>query len=283
MAYIEPTVGRYVHVEVDGTAYRTYFEVSGDGIPLVCLHTAGADSTLYRHLLADDDVTRDFQVVAFDMPWHGRSLPPDGWWRQEYKLTQRFYIDFVIAFSEALGLGRPVLMGSSMGGYLMLDIAYSYPDRFGGLIAVDPRAHEPFWATLSDYFVMPEVNPSNLIRPLVRSLLSPEAPEAHRREVEWLYSRCGPGVLGGALHFAAEDHDARRFLDELDAEVQGLYALRGEHDWSINPEQSRELERIKGFKEIRIPNTGHFPSLENPVEFKCALMPVLNDLKARLA
>ena len=39
--YIEPMVGRYVHVEIDGVPNRIYFEEAGTGIPLVCLHTAG--------------------------------------------------------------------------------------------------------------------------------------------------------------------------------------------------------------------------------------------------
>ena len=38
---IEPIVGRYVHVEIDGVMHRIYFEENGSGIPLVCLHTAG--------------------------------------------------------------------------------------------------------------------------------------------------------------------------------------------------------------------------------------------------
>ena len=43
-ATIEPMVGRYVHVEIDGTPHRIYFEEAGQGIPLVCLHTAGSDA-----------------------------------------------------------------------------------------------------------------------------------------------------------------------------------------------------------------------------------------------
>lgn len=283
MAHIEPMVGRYVHVEVDGTDYRTYFEVSGGGIPLVCLHTAGADSIEYRHLLADEDVTRDFQVIAFDMPWHGRSLPPDGWWEREYRLTRQFYMDFITAFTGALGLKRPVLMGCSMGGYVMLDLAHAHPGRFGGLIALEPRAYEPAWTATSDYLVMPEVNPANVIRPLVRSLTASTAPETCRREVEWIYAKGGPGVLSGDFHYAAEDHDARPFLEEIDGAAENLYAIGGDHDWSCTPEHTRELaERIKGLKEIRMPDVGHFPPSEHPAAFKRAIMPVLDELKARL-
>ena len=88
---LEPMTGRYVRLEIEGVPHRVYFEEAGQGIPLVCLHTAGADNRQFRHLLADPEVTRRFRVLAFDMPWHGKSTPPDGWERGEYRLTTASY------------------------------------------------------------------------------------------------------------------------------------------------------------------------------------------------
>ena len=78
-AAIEPIVGRYMSVAVLGEDCRIYFEEAGAGIPLLCLHTAGADSRQFRHLMCDEAVTRDYRVIAFDLPWHGKSYPPAGW------------------------------------------------------------------------------------------------------------------------------------------------------------------------------------------------------------
>ena len=47
----DPIVGRYVYVQCEGKTYRTYYEEHGEGIPLVCLHTAGTDGRQYRHQL----------------------------------------------------------------------------------------------------------------------------------------------------------------------------------------------------------------------------------------
>ena len=84
---LDPMIGRYVRLDIDGVAHRIYFEEAGQGMPLVCLHTAGADNRQYRHMMADPEITLRFRVLAFDMPWHGKSTPPDGWERQEYRLT----------------------------------------------------------------------------------------------------------------------------------------------------------------------------------------------------
>jgi len=92
MSHIEPNIepirGRYLNLASEGVQYRIYFEEAGSGIPLLCLHTAGADSRQYRHLLNDSAVTARYRVIAFDMPYHGRSNPPDKWWLEKYRLGQ---------------------------------------------------------------------------------------------------------------------------------------------------------------------------------------------------
>ena len=57
---LEPMVGRYLRPDIEGVPHRLYFEEAGQGIPLVCLHTAGADNRQYRHLLADPESPRAF-------------------------------------------------------------------------------------------------------------------------------------------------------------------------------------------------------------------------------
>ena len=110
----DPIVGRYVYVQCEGKTYRTYYEEHGEGIPLVCLHTAGTDGRQYRHQLCDPDIAANFRVIAFDMPWHGKSMPPSDFYlkEDEYKLTTRkFYSEFIVAFCRALELKKPVHHG----------------------------------------------------------------------------------------------------------------------------------------------------------------------------
>jgi pimeloyl-ACP methyl ester carboxylesterase len=87
MPEFEPVVGRYFSVAIAGAEHRIFVEEAGRGIPLLCLHTAGADSRQYRHVLNDEAVTGRFRAIAFDLPYHGRSTPPDGWWLRKYRLT----------------------------------------------------------------------------------------------------------------------------------------------------------------------------------------------------
>ena len=117
MAKLDPAIGRYVYLDIHGIEYRVYFEQNGTGIPLICQHTAASDGRLWRHLLNDEEITQRFQVIVPDLPYHGKSLPPESieWWKQEYKLTKNFFMDFQVELIRALGLERPVYHGMLHG------------------------------------------------------------------------------------------------------------------------------------------------------------------------
>ena len=112
MAKHDPIKGQYIYLTVDGTEYRVYYEEAGSGIPLLVGHTAGSDGRQYRHLLCDTDVTDNFRTIAFDLPYHGKSLPPYGkkWWTEEYNMTKKLMMEFPNALSKELELDQPVYM-----------------------------------------------------------------------------------------------------------------------------------------------------------------------------
>ena len=132
---IEPIVGRYVHVDIGGVMHRIYFEENGSGVPLVCLHTAGSDGRQWRHLLADEEFAKKFRIIAFDMPWHGKSNPPASWSGEEYRLTTARYTQTIRAFCQALALEKPVVMGCSIGGRIVLNLAIDHAAEFRALLA----------------------------------------------------------------------------------------------------------------------------------------------------
>jgi hypothetical protein len=83
----DTAVGRYILVKANGAEARMYYGKAGTGkIPLLCQATAGADSRQYRYMLADPEIQRRFRVIAYDLPYHGRFLPPSGvrWLQQPY-------------------------------------------------------------------------------------------------------------------------------------------------------------------------------------------------------
>jgi pimeloyl-ACP methyl ester carboxylesterase len=278
-AVIEPIVGRYAHYDIGGRAHRVYFEEAGQGIPLVCLHTAGADGRQWRHLLTDPDVTRHFRVLAFDMPWHGKSNPPEGFQDEEYRLTTAGYAEIIRAFCRAMGLERPVVMGCSIGGRIVLQLAIYHAAEFRALIGLESANYHAPWYDL-DWLHRQDVHGGEVCAALVSGLIAPQSPAISRHETLWQYQCGGPGIFKGDLYFYRVDGDLRGKVKAIDTRVCPLYLLTGEYDFSCEPADTRRTAQdIPGAKVTVMKEVGHFPMSENPAQFRKYILPVLEEIR----
>jgi pimeloyl-ACP methyl ester carboxylesterase len=270
----EPITGRYVTIDLDGERHRIFIEEAGSGIPLLCLHTAGADSRQFRHVLNDPQVTDRFHAIAFDLPYHGRSTPPDGWWLKQYRLTTQSYVDVVRAVWRALGLTRPVIMGCSMGGAIVLKLAAEFPDDLTGVVGLEASAHSP--GRYSEFLHHPAIEGGELCASYTYGLNSPFSPEASRRENWWYYSQSAPGVYQGDIHFYSLDWDGRADLQRIDTRRCRVALLTGEYDYSCTPEMTEAVAAaIPGSHLAIMKSIGHFPMIENYSGFRPYLLDAL--------
>lgn len=279
-ATFEPIVGRYCHLTLSGRPHRLYIEEAGSGIPLVCLHTAGADGRQFRHVLNDAAITQDYRVIVFDMPWHGKSLPPVGFETEEYQLTTANYTQMVLDVCAALELDRPVVMGCSIGGRLVLNLAAEHPERFRALIGLESADHQQPWYD-TEWLNRPDVHGGEICAALVSGMMAPQGPAESRHETLWMYKCGGPGIFKGDLYFYRVDGDLREKIDRIDTKRCPLYLLTGEYDFSCTPEDTqRTAARIKGAEVAIMKELGHFPMSENPAQFRRYILPVLEKIKA---
>ena len=106
---------------------KTYYAhrrpVPADRLPVVFVH--GAGGTHQHWLYQVRDLPRE-RTYALDLPGHGQSA---GQGRDSIAA----YADWVIAFLDAVGIERAILVGHSMGGAICLDVALRYPARAAGL------------------------------------------------------------------------------------------------------------------------------------------------------
>ena len=247
----EPIVGRYLNLTSGGEEYRIFYEESGEGVPLVCLHTAGADSRQFRHVLNDPDIAAKFRIVAFDLPYHGKSNPPDRWWLKKYRLTTETYVGIVRDFWRALGLERPVVMGCSMGGAVVLKVAADYQNEITGIVGLESAAFAE--GRDNDFLHHPAIHGGELAASYTYGLNAPSSPEAGRRENWWYYSQSGPGIYKGDVYFYCEDWDGREDIKGIDASRCKVSLLTGEYDYSATPDMTRAVaDAIAGARFKRV-------------------------------
>lgn len=265
---IEPITGRYVTVSVAGIPQRIFFEEAGQGRPVLCLHTAGADTRQWRHLMNDPEVTAAHRLIAFDLPWHGKSLPPEGFQEAEYLLTTDTYIETILAVSDALELDKPVLAGCSMGGRIALQLAALHPDRFCGFIAIEASDFQPAWYDI-DWFHRPDAHGGEMGAALVSANISPFAPEAERWNTLWMFMQSGPGVFRGDLSFYTRDDSLIARLHMIDTRLTPVHIIVGAYDLTCTPEDARRTAAaIPGASLAVMDQLGHFPMSEHPEGFR---------------
>ncbi|MFJ4634137.1 alpha/beta fold hydrolase [Streptomyces hygroscopicus] len=263
--------------ELGGQAGHDQRRRLGAGTPVVCLHTAGADARQYRHLQNDADVLADFRVLAFDLPWHGTSLPPEGWWEEEYLLTSERYVDTVMSFVHALELDRPIVVGCSMAGSLVLELARLHGAELGGVIGFSGASTVE--GRFQDWPLAPDINSNQVVPSWTYGLMAPHSPTAARKEVWWVYSQGGPGIYRGDTYFYSNGLDLRGHESEIDTETCPVYLYTGEYDYACSSEETEAtLARIPGARGGRMPGIGHFPVSENYSLCKQYLLPALQEL-----
>lgn len=274
-------VGRYVHVELGGLDHRIYFEEYGQGVPILLQHTAGSHGTQWRHLFENTEITDHFRLIAYDLPFHGKSIPPVDrrWWEEQYQLTGEFLRSVPVQLSRALFLDRPAFMGCSVGGLLALDLALNHPDEFRSVVAVEGALHIGGDPSRMTGFWHPQVSNETKAR-MMEGLTSPTSPDPYRKETVALYASGWPQAFIGDLFYYMADYDLRETAAGIDTNRVGVHIMSGEYDYSGTVEKGRAAhEAIAGSTFTEMPGVGHFPMSENPEVFMKHLAPVLETIR----
>ena len=275
---IDAPIGRYVHLNLDGHDHRIYFEEAGQGIPLLMQHTAGCHSSQWRHLFEFPEITERFRLIAYDLPCHGKSIPPVGvaWWDEQYLLKGAFLRSIPIKLSEALELVDPVFMGCSVGGLLALDLAHKHSAMFRAVISVEGALK--IEGKLTDYGELyhPQVNNEYKAR-LMEGLMAPSSPKPYRKETSFVYACGWPPAFIGDLYYYVEEYDLRKDAAEIDTKAVDVHILSGEYDYSGTSELGKAAhEAIAGSTWQEMKGVGHFPMSENPQAFREYILPILD-------
>ena len=115
----------------------TWWDVHGDGDPIVLLHPGGADSRAYDINL--DGLAAAFRVYRFDRRGQGRTPDVGG------PITFDQMTDDAIAFIETV-VGEPVhLVGHSIGAPVGLLVARKRPDLVSRLVFSEGVFHYDGW------------------------------------------------------------------------------------------------------------------------------------------
>jgi 3-oxoadipate enol-lactonase len=123
-----------------------FYELSGNGLPLVLIPGLGTDSRLFRPIIAG---LGEYRTLSFDPRGAGPSSKPD----VPYSIAM--LADDTAALMQAVDTPSAYILGVSMGGRIALELALAHPAMVTGLILVSTGARTlPYRRPSWRWFVM---------------------------------------------------------------------------------------------------------------------------------
>lgn len=231
---------------------------------LVALHGNFASSAWWADLIADPP--GGWRVLAPDLPGfagtgHGGEV------------SIAAYADWLEAWLAGQGVSRPVLLGHSLGGAVVLEVAAREPQGYAGLILaasapltglVTPEEHYPALERLRHDASLRELS--------LGALFPSRRPANFAALVEDAGRMAGAHYSGNARALAGWRVDAAR-LGGLPTLVLG-----GELDTLVTPERVHAQAAALGVDATVLPGRGHGFPQEDPAAFRALLEQFLDSL-----
>ena len=188
-----PAKGRFVDVP----GGRLHVRESGDpGSPAVLLvHGLGGQMSHFDYGLAER-LAQSFRVVVVDRPGSGWSTTTAG-------ADLSTQAGALAALVERLALGRPLVVGHSLGGAVALALALEHPGKVAGLALLAPLTHMPEGERVPDVFKGLMIRPALLRKLVAWTLATPRSIAKSKQTLDQVF---GPdpvpkdfGMRGGGL------------------------------------------------------------------------------------
>jgi pimeloyl-ACP methyl ester carboxylesterase len=267
-------------VETNGT--KLYYEIMGEGHPLVLLHGGYMDRRMWDDQFAI--FSQNYQVIRYDIRGFGKSTLP-----------QVPYADREDLFNllTVLDVEKAYLLGLSLGGAIALDFTLMYPDIVDALILVGSPVpgypielmftQEQLEQQIQRWKPFEQAKRERDIPHMVDLLMDDETlvpstnyPSARQRVRDNLSEYSFAWVLDSAPKQELVPPAFER-LSEL--HIPTLIIVGSEDHFQLHKSADKLEQDIAGARRVIISETNHMPNMEKPEEFNGIVHDFLKSLK----
>jgi len=142
-----PTVGKYVDVN----DIKVYYEIYGEGEPLLLLH--GNSGSIENFIYQIPELSKHFKVIAVDSRAQGRTSDSD------QEITYALMASDMSELIDKLNLGRVNIVGWSDGGNIGLELAFAHPEKVLKVVTFGANYTYENWMAPPDSVVMDPSDP----------------------------------------------------------------------------------------------------------------------------
>ncbi|MBX3032111.1 MAG: alpha/beta fold hydrolase [Chloroflexi bacterium] len=248
------------------------FDDGGGGTPVMLVHGLGTTRRVWA------DVTEPIRAVglrtvAVDQRGHGGSadrLPP--WGIHDLAEDLRETLDH-------LGIERAIVVGHSMGGRAMFDLALRHPDRVIAIVTVGAQSEAP----VAPYRAVIEAVRAATVAEGVHGFrrafeAAGEIPDrvdrdpSYRQEFETMFRANRAPMIIAALDAILAMETLTSRLPEIRCPMLSVVGGEDTHFLAIS---DRYAELVRGCRTVIVPRCSHYPMVDRPRWFVRALVPFL--------
>lgn len=244
------------------------YEVFGQGRPVLFLH--GWHGSWRYWLPTIECAAQQFRTYSFDFWGFGESR------RKHTEINIQNYCDQVIRFMDELGIDRVQLVGHSMGGMVALKTAINHPDRISRVAAVGAPINGDSLSWLLKLTDRPVLADAFVALPWLRrymfKLFLGQFNDPSVREILDDSVKSSATTLRNAVGSMWRT-DLRPELHRL---TTPTLIVHGGHDDVVNPNQAELFDHVPAAQVVVMPESRHFPFLDEPEAFNDVLMRFLN-------
>jgi pimeloyl-ACP methyl ester carboxylesterase len=251
---------------------RIYYEVEGEGEPLVLIAGTAFDLSFWDDLVPE---LRGFRVLRLDNRGAGLSDAPDE------AFTIERMADDVAAVMDAAGMPRAHVYGASMGGQIAQELAIRYPERVLSLVLGATWAGGPPLSRAVRLLplLISRKDPEDLVRataPFLSATPIPATDEPFPGHARAPRNKSGiRRQLVAQLRYSS--------LRRLHTIRQPTLVMHGEKDRFVSPlNAERMMRRIPGARLRLIAGAGHLHHRDRPRESRDLLLDFLMEAAGRL-
>lgn len=241
------------------------YETQGQGdAALVFVHCWACNQNYWRNQVGP--FSKDFRVVTLDMAGHGRSKD---FKRQEWSVSKM--AEDVEAVIRDLDLKNVVLVGSSMGGPISLEVASKMTDRVRGVACVD-TLHDAEKPMPREMFEQITTKLKTDFQKGVKEFMPfmfTDKPDP--KLLEWTANEaatCDPKACVPLMQSFA-DMDLKALMKKAQVPIRCVNAAPYRPDGFKTSVATNR--KYADFDAVEMTGVGHFPMLERPEEFNAKL------------
>jgi 3-oxoadipate enol-lactonase len=228
----------------------------GQGVPVIFMHGYPLDHTIWLPLVPL--LKMEVEMILPDLRGHGKSPHPAGVY------SMHLMAHDVILLMDRLKISRAVIAGHSMGGYVALNIAQSFPHRLSGLVLVTTHCFSDTAEGIQNRLetadrVEKTGNVEFIADSMLPKLTDDLSLQACLKEV---ILSTNPKGIAAVLRGMAERRDTCEVISHLKAPC---VIIAGGKDHLIPLPKMRQMSALMRKPRLEIiPSVGHMPMLEEP-------------------